>query len=1361
MNEKYLVSACLLASMSLTTAIDLVRVDPMNGFEETSSDLGDYAFFDCKGVGEDRTCSMDQEEGISYASGVAVYGAINMLAIVIIILIIMLNITWNLCKLCGRCCHMCCTCCCKKTATPAKVNDPATKFSKRDYCRMMSLMFVILGIPILFTLGLTLGSQKVSENSYGLVNIGAGFQGMVMGSEPAMTNSMLFTVAEVVVPLVQGFNETFTAALNLTQLVGAVALLNESLPDLPQARVLLDIGYEVADKTTVEANPVIDQLIRDFAAINNTVGQVNTSLGETVVFIDELSAQNSVLSSVLNDTSVTLGNVRTAVVVLVGDGSSVAGIVNTAQNDLSTFPDSATLSTGGDAAARVNDNSVDGDEAGMADVVSDLTAAYNSIKSAVNFSKTADSLLLANSTMNSMIADGGLFDQLISDITSIETTINNYPSFDDAANIISDIDSAVRGMNISGVLDTVDNLIDIFLPLPSIVTKVYDELNKLHTLTDLFEIPAVLRDQVLNVNRTFMLLPDKVQGFDLAEFIRDYDDNFNVTSRMNELDDYLDEIFKNNDTIVDALDTLKNATRDASDFQTDIDEAIDSFNVTDLVTTLQEADDLLHSTNFTDALDLVNALRSDIAGFSLDWSFIDSLRTVSAYFETASIGLQRVVDSSTGGPNGDKAGDYILLAGGYCSGDDSVDCTSDTDCSGVGTCTGKGSFRCAGAGSTSCTADSDCSSYCLADSDRANTLELELKGYSSVEVDTSSISDILSQLSAFDSSVSQLDQAQDSITAARDGINTFDISSASDRIADVQQQIDDADIQNYIDDLISNKDQINDLEIRDKIEDYEEYADKQEQFSDDVSDFLVSARYVRDFIFDPSQLARRLELISLSNLQQQYKEVGPMGAMAYFFGQVDDTIADLKGNMSSWSIKQTNLRDEADMFKYLDRMGGYPQTGYGDMRDGGSVYYFQRLAGSSTVRASYPALQGVFVDSNGDEYPDDNTCTLEKCEKHTLDVINYDKIDTWSAEIPSLEGSPSDSIPFTREELWMLLWVPPLLTAFFAVFVFAFNFKFYNERMRKCCTCMFQGMVICQIPFILLITALFFPMSVIISDMCTTGGNVPASYLVAYGDESCTELFGGEGTLRSCKMSISMSNTTINFAPDENKTDVKFKDIEFTVDILDMYNSLVVSCDPNADPMGAVMSSIADQVGAFPSVYAAGILDNLEPLNLREGPRAVIREFGYNLGNLTHNFIQDFSDGTLSCQQISAIFSNMSGSTCGSFSTPSLWLVGSWYLAGWILVLCAFPAGCLTKRWTQIDAEELEEREDLLAESDDSSDSDSSSDAGSKDYSDMDENDDEGNNEQHAQIKVNQFDAASGNTGSGDVELVRTEKNWV
>ena len=61
---------CALAASYLlgVSGLELSRYDAQNGFEEVPSDLGEYAFFTCKGEGDDRSCSFNESEMETYIS---------------------------------------------------------------------------------------------------------------------------------------------------------------------------------------------------------------------------------------------------------------------------------------------------------------------------------------------------------------------------------------------------------------------------------------------------------------------------------------------------------------------------------------------------------------------------------------------------------------------------------------------------------------------------------------------------------------------------------------------------------------------------------------------------------------------------------------------------------------------------------------------------------------------------------------------------------------------------------------------------------------------------------------------------------------------------------------------------------------------------------------------------------------------------------------------------------------------------------------------------------------------------------------------------------------------------------------------
>lgn len=1274
-----------------TQGLELLRWDVLDGFNEVSGDLGDYEFFTCTGEGSDRSCKFNNDEAIAYARGVGFYAGINIVAIVVVLLIVLLNICVNLWScLCGclwRFCKCCfCGCCSKRPVVEKTVNNPKAKYTSRDYFRMTQFGFVILGIPILFCLGHFLGNVKISENSAGLLDAPAGFQGVVMGVEPPLTNTMIGVVSEITVPAAYAINDTFNQAVNISELIEGIAVVNATTREWPQVQTLIDIGFDFANMTTDASVPIIDNLITEFTNINDTVNTIIAVNNNLTLFINDIDTVNQRLTVVLSDTNASIISLRTSVVNLLGDGGSTTGLIPSVANDLEQLPAGSVFTAASTAQQGIVDTSLDGDSSGISTLVTELQTLGSTIGGLPNFGTTADNLRTLNSTINQLVADGGVFDTMNANVNNLTEALTEYPSFTVVGRELQSLDSAVRGVNIFAILTFLGDIVDLFDTVPDLIADIRAEVIKMKNLTVLVDAAGDFTNQIYSINETILELSEEI-----IEFADNFEKNFNTTDLLADLDDIIEQIDDVTRNVTDYLDDAREYIDDASEFNTTLTDALNTYNVSKFVVELDKADAEIRSVNFTDTLDLMSGMRNDISNFGVDVALASFLDTLQSFFATLAADITRASDSSAGGKNSDSPGDYVQLARGHCSTTDSTVCDVNGDCPSGETCTGIGNFRCKINGGTSCTSDSDCSAasdYCLADSTFAATLYGELGGYSAVAIDGSTAASAITDLQAFNGAVSQLDAAVDSINAANAALHEFNVTEGGDLIQEINDGIKQFTIDTYIDLMQEVKDEMADLELEKEVEKYDKFGDHQRKLNDHISDGLADFRVVRDFLFDPAHLGQNLANLQSAALQAHYREGGPGLAVRSILQEFDNINEYFVTHFKSADFKTSELEDEyGDRFEILDKMGAYPQAGFGDMRESGGTYYLMRLFNAAMVLANDPKLLGVVVNSDHERYEDDNYCTVNKCEEHSMNVLNEQKLSTWSSEFPGL--TVTDGIEFTREEIMMLLWIPPMLTVVFAIFVFVFNFKVYGECTRKCCTCLFMSSVFCQLPFILLFTAIFFALSMVLHDVCASGSGIGSSYLVAYGDELCTEQLGGEGTLTSCEFVTDIGDS---------------RNITYNINILAMYDGLVAGECGDVDPFASVLNSIADQLEDIPSEEVDSFLNknSTQDLKLRDPVKNILIDAAANTGRVFTNFFRDTAQYSLNCEQLSAISNNISGSTCGSFVTPTLWIIGTWYLAGWILVCCAFPAGCLKKRYTQMSEDDDDEdsvvMEDLMPE---------------------------------------------------------------
>ena len=900
----------------------------------------------------------------------------------------------------------------------------------------------------------------------------------------------------------------------------------------------------------------------------------------------------------------------------------------------------------------------------MNTAVTEITVIYTALQALPNYNTTAANLGLMGDKIAEVTAATGLLNQLAGNLTAIGTAIDGYPSFVTAGTVVGDLDTTVSSLSITAIVNVITNLLDIIGVIPDLITEAHTEMLKLTNVSQT-ELDAVLDivNQVYSFNATIMKPPNTV--FDYAD---DASKELNFTAYNETLYDYLKQVLEQNDEFNDQLTDAYKYRDDATNMDAELANATSSYNISGIITSLNSADELMGAVNMTKTSLLLTNFASSLSEIAVPSSLLDELITFQIQLDRLNELLARVVDTTAGGLNGDASGDYIQLAKGYCSNALSTLCTIDGDCGG-GTCTNIAIPRCSADPATQCSADSTCealtpTSYCLFDTNIATVLAGYLSGFSSssadIVIDTTLLTDLTD---AGTNNNLDVPGAIASINSASDSVTAYNVTNAKAMIEALLDSLGTVDIVTFIDQINDVIEMVSDLNATDYVDQMDPYIEYQADFYKNFEDAI----YFKNFFFDDANLGTMLNNMHIDQLEAVSAASGPNAAIYYANSQLDNMTYYFNQNkfFKKYFAQTHHAEDNKDSFDFLDKLGGYAQSGYGDMRVNGATYYFMRLFNSDQVLHDDTKLMGIVANSDGERYENDNFCYTNDCDDHTSEVLNTEPLSTWSAEFPGYAIFEAvESITMSREDVFLMLWIPPLIVAFLSLFVALFNWKYNKPWAKNCCTFTFSACVMIQLPFVLLFTAMLFPFTIVLNDVCNSGSGIGYSYMTSYGDELCTEVLSGDGTLSSCVYVADMgvSNATLE------------------LDILGLYQGLVAGeCthdSPATDPFAKIFYSIADQIDSRVEEKKNEELDMDE---YRYAARDLIDDTVVDVVSIFSLFFNELGDHAMNCESIAAISRDFSGATCGSYMTPTLWFLGGWYLVSWILVCCAFPFGCLKR----------------------------------------------------------------------------------
>jgi hypothetical protein len=147
------------------------------------------------------------------------------------------------------------------------------------------------------------------------------------------------------------------------------------------------------------------------------------------------------------------------------------------------------------------------------------------------------------------------------------------------------------------------------------------------------------------------------------------------------------------------------------------------------------------------------------------------------------------------------------------------------------------------------------------------------------------------------------------------------------------------------------------------------------------------------------------------------------------------------------------------------------------------------------VPASNPHARYLLADDTGAAYADGEVCATRECVTASLTVINSGGASTWHEVAPGvLPTLPGGNVPLSREHVLLLLWAPPVIVILLCLFAITPLCKGRGRKVTASCA---AGMMVCQIPWIFILTGLLWPFIMVSGDVCASGPNVGANVSAA------------------------------------------------------------------------------------------------------------------------------------------------------------------------------------------------------------------------------------------------------------------------
>lgn len=740
-------------------------------------------------------------------------------------------------------------------------------------------------------------------------------------------------------------------------------------------------------------------------------------------------------------------------------------------------------------------------------------------------------------------------------------------------------------------------------------------------------------------------------------------------------------------SIADARDQAQNVTRDTAAVQADITDtyntvqgafndtrpenlALDFSDVQSRLAAYAAAQAAMNSSSGAVLAALESARPALSSGAAqAPAAFIADLRSAAALFATTATQVATTTAAYT-----------TWHASGRCSSDHSTcDYTAASSCS-VGSCL-SGQRLCSAAFPTvPCTADADCGAdSCLYVDASFVAGRDQLATYGAAPaLSATPPAGLAAALRASHTAVSGID-----FTGARTAIGTFQASLTALDPAGVLVDLNDtrARIQPDAlgvpaarDDVAKARQEVqfdfgslsaSSADLNATLADVEDLRATVEQVDDGVDELAV-------FLYEPTGLLDSIARLQSSRLRQIADDEGTSGMLRDVSRTLDNTIASLNkiyagitATVNGSALLDVSAEGELNSTDALDRVDAVTSDRFS--RHG--PYHFlaalqhppdEPCNADAFVCAVDPQSTsteggGVFRDKNGLLWDEDRTCI-------TLGCIN-NQIDEWNKGPLTESADFSGTLPLaiSRESATFLPYLIPL----FMVLVAAMPlFVWKGATWQRWPMCASTWCIAACTPIIFaVIGGLLFPLIIAGHDVCRGGANAAHTAATAYPAGFCTNVVGGTYNTSSqlCELSVLGNNNPVEVDVAGTIGAVLGDCARFDSVLDQVYESLEETARDT--PLEETNTFIKESQGADGAV---------RPLLARD-----MRAGANNASVVAVQFVTEMEQ-RLGCSALNdrgaAPFTE---AMCCDLMDSFYWLVSSWYLIGFSMCLCGWPASLL------------------------------------------------------------------------------------
>jgi hypothetical protein len=1152
------------------------------------------------------------------------------------------------------------------------------------------LFFVVFGAAMVLVAHYQ-GSLALTSGFHDLVNGEAGSLGYsvraaAQGSLPPVVHFVIDVASGTLVPFISGLNETLHAALDFDAVIDALVCVNATVAGLPDIGVAvgflsaLNVSLATVRGGVVGLDGGLTTLGDSKAAVVGNASQLTRTL-------DYLSGNMSAASAALAAAETQATALQTFQTTLAAPSTGTlavadADLANVQNNFPPTSPTTFGQAGGPSTATDTTTDAptlngiltppgLDANAAGINALVTKLTNLRTSLAALPSMSATATRLEGINAEILALRASSppGTLALLTASLVDLQAALSALPRSSSFLGPIDGILAAAQGVDVGPITSSVLAIAGAIDSLPDF-NILLAELDKISSVGAIIPCARSLVRQLDTVNATLVSLPDSVSGAsDMIDTI-----NSTLVSALSYVGDARSSITSANQSVAD-VDTTSYLDQ-LADVNATLASKRGDFNVSGLRARLADLD-TQGALNFSSVVRQVADLQVTLANSSVPVDTILAIRAFGDYLAWTTGNLSA------------RIADYTRMAKGYCA-NDAAACTTNSDCTASASCLRVAKFRCvdatANGGLTAqaidCTQDSDCTAgqRCLADRTQAATLKGMLLGGAGQKPDVTvargniatattnansvNIGASLSDIRGAQSSIAGLTVStyKTQVDAIETGFSAFDLAAVRTTVTDVLSTIDGVDVSSYLDSMNDMKSQT------DMVNDYKSM----------LRDGIDAANNFRTFF--RSDLRGYLAAISRPALDAAYAQRGPAAVVRTILSTAESAMTTAARDAAAfYTLPTMNLTSPTieEYLVYLDKVAG--AAPYAGLAALGPLHHLLSIASPSSVvdplapaDPSVGAPKYAQASAKGITYPAGASCVTAACLTATSDAVNTQALSTLTTVGPAF---PSLPVPLSREQIFLVPWVFPILALLFGLWALIAPFACCcrDGSWRKCPASCMVGAIICQLPCLFLFTALLFPLALVTTDFCASGPNVAVNYVASAGDGLCG-FASGEGTAAACTFSFGLPSPVKD-------------NVTATINIPSLVRGLLDDgCVATGDPLTPTVVRLAQQARSIPTEAAGDILNSssslLGSMTLRQRPRALVTDTAANAGAALSNFLLAFhaTPAPANCKTIHSVYGELRDSMCCNVVGPLWWYISAWTLMAWAMLCCGLPAGCLARK---------------------------------------------------------------------------------